>query len=53
VITLAFALASRRLRFLVNAAISIAIPVVRLTWIVMPSLTRLRDARFCGTDPMH
>ena len=51
VIILAFALAPRRLRFLVNAAISIAIPVVMLTWIVMPNLTRLLDAGlYAGTD---
>jgi len=54
VISLAFALAPRRRRFLVNAAISIAIPVVMLTWIVMPNLTRLLDAwLYAGTDAIH
>jgi uncharacterized protein len=41
VIILAFALAPLRLPFLLNAALSTAIPVVMLTWVVMPNLTRL------------
>jgi hypothetical protein len=54
VIILAFALAPRRLRFLVNAAVSTAIPVVMLTWIVMPNLTRLLDAwLYAGTDAIR
>lgn len=41
VIILAFALAPIGLPFLLNAAVSTAIPVVMLTWVVMPNLTRL------------
>ena len=41
VIILAFALAPLRLPFLLNAALSTAIPVAMLTWVVMPNLTRL------------
>jgi antibiotic biosynthesis monooxygenase (ABM) superfamily enzyme len=41
VIILAFALAPLRLSFLLDAALSTAIPVVMLTWVVMPGLTRL------------
>jgi antibiotic biosynthesis monooxygenase (ABM) superfamily enzyme len=41
VILLAFALAPLRLPFLLNAAVSTAIPVAMLTWLVMPNLTRL------------
>lgn len=41
VIILAFALAPLRLPFLLNGAISTAIPVATLTWLVMPNLTRL------------
>ena len=41
-------------RFLAIAAISIAIPVVMLTGIVMPNLTRLLDAwPHAGTDAIH
>lgn len=46
VIVLAFALAPLRLPFLLNAAASTAIPVVMLTWVVMPNLTRLLYAWF-------
>ncbi len=41
VIVLAFVLAPLPLPFLLNAALSTALPVVILTWIVMPNLTRL------------
>ena len=41
VIVLALALAPLRLPFLLDAAVSTAIPVVMLTWVVMPNLTRL------------
>ena len=41
VIVLAFALEPLRMPFLVNAAVSTAIPVATLTWLVMPNLTRL------------
>lgn len=41
VIVLAFALAPLRLPFLLNAALSTAIPVAMLTWVIMPRLTRL------------
>lgn len=41
VIALAFLLAPLRLPFLVEAAISTAIPVATLTWAVMPRLTRV------------
>lgn len=51
VILLAFALAPLRLPFLVNAAVSTAIPVAMLTWVVMPNLTRLLDAwLYAGRD---
>lgn len=54
VIIPAFALAPRRRCFLVNAAISIAIPVAMLTWIVMSNLTRLLNAwLYAGTDTIH
>lgn len=41
VIILGFALAPLRLPFPLNAAVSTAIPVAILTWLVMPNLTRL------------
>lgn len=41
VIVLALVLAPLRLPFLLGAAVSTAIPVVMLTWVVMPNLTRL------------
>lgn len=41
VIALAFILAPFELPFLLNAATSTAIPVVMLTWVVMPRLTRV------------
>jgi antibiotic biosynthesis monooxygenase (ABM) superfamily enzyme len=41
VIALAFLLAPLRLPFLLEAAISTAVPVIALTWAVMPSLTRV------------
>ena len=41
VIVLSFLLAPLRLPFLLGAAVSTAIPVVMLTWVVMPNLTRL------------
>lgn len=40
VIGLAYALAPLRLPFLANAAVSTAIPVVMLTWVIMPRATR-------------
>lgn len=40
VIALAYALAPLRLPFLANAAVSTAIPVVMLTWVIMPRATR-------------
>jgi uncharacterized protein len=40
VIALAYVLAPLRLPFLVQAALSTAIPVAMLTWIIMPRLTR-------------
>ena len=45
-IVLAFALAPLRLPFLQNGAASTAIPIVMLTWVVMPNLTRLLYAWF-------
>jgi antibiotic biosynthesis monooxygenase (ABM) superfamily enzyme len=54
VIILALALAPLRLRFLVNATVSTAIPVSMLTWIVMPNLTRFLEAwLYAGTDAIH
>jgi antibiotic biosynthesis monooxygenase (ABM) superfamily enzyme len=51
VILLAFALAPLRLPFLVNAALSTAIPVAMLTWVMMPNLTRLLYAwLYAGHD---
>jgi antibiotic biosynthesis monooxygenase (ABM) superfamily enzyme len=41
VVGLAYIFAPLRLTFLVEAALSTAIPVAMLTWIVMPRLTRL------------
>jgi uncharacterized protein len=41
VIILAFALAPLRLPFLLNVALSTAIPVAMLTWVVMPNLTKV------------
>lgn len=43
VIALSFLLAPLRLPFLANAALSTAIPVAMLTWVVMPRLTRVLD----------
>ena len=40
VVALAFILAPLRLPFLLNAAVSTAIPVAMLTWVIMPRLTR-------------
>lgn len=40
VIALAYILAPLRLPFLANAAVSTAIPVVMLTWVIMPRTTR-------------
>ena len=40
VIALAYVFAPLQLPFLVNAAVSTAIPVVMLTWVIMPRLTR-------------
>jgi uncharacterized protein len=40
VIALAYVLAPLRLPFLANAAVSTAIPVVMLTWVIMPRATR-------------
>jgi antibiotic biosynthesis monooxygenase (ABM) superfamily enzyme len=40
VIALAYILAPLRLPFLFNAAVSTAIPVVMLTWVIMPRLTK-------------
>jgi antibiotic biosynthesis monooxygenase (ABM) superfamily enzyme len=53
VIILAFVLAPRRLRFLATPP-SRSRPVVMLTWIAMPNLTRLLDAwLYAGTDARH
>ena len=41
VIALAYVFAPVQLPFLINAALSTAIPVVMLTWVVMPRLTRV------------
>ena len=41
VIALAYIFAPLQLPFLVNATVSTAIPVVMLTWVVMPRLTRV------------
>jgi uncharacterized protein len=40
VIALAFVFAPLRLPFLLNASVSTAIPVVMLTWVIMPRATR-------------
>ena len=40
VIALAYVFAPLRLPFLIQAALSTAIPVAMLTWIIMPRLTR-------------
>ena len=40
VIALAYILAPLQLPFLANAAVSTAIPVAMLTWVIMPRLTR-------------
>jgi len=51
VILPAFALAPLRLPFLLEAAVSTAIPVAMLTWVVMPNLTRLLYAwLYAGRD---
>jgi antibiotic biosynthesis monooxygenase (ABM) superfamily enzyme len=41
VIALAYVFAPLRLPFLLNAAVSTAIPVVMLTWVIMPRVTRV------------
>jgi uncharacterized protein len=41
VLALAYVFAPLRLPFLIEAAVSTAIPVVMLTWVVMPRLTRV------------
>jgi len=40
VVALAFIFAPLRLPFLLNASVSTAIPVVMLTWVIMPRVTR-------------
>jgi len=40
VITLAYLFAPLRLPFLIEAAVSTMVPVVMLTWVLMPRLTR-------------